>query len=136
MCDFNQLVTIGKQFAECYYKQFDTKATRAECVQFYADNIGMLTFEGDQFQGKEAIKQKLESFPLADIARNITSLDVQPLVNVNGSVSGLVVFVSGQLKNNAEGDKPMGFSQVFVLTSIGDNYYLCNDMFRLSLHNF
>ena len=50
----------------------------------------MLSFEGDQFQGVNAILTKLSSF--GQIKHDIKSFDAQPSVS-----SGILCFVSGDL---------------------------------------
>lgn len=50
----------------------------------------MLSFEGEQFQGVQAILDKFGSF--GQIRHDIKSFDAQPSVN-----SGIICFVSGDL---------------------------------------
>lgn len=124
--------TIGKEFIKAYYARFDEKATRAEVAQFYTVDQSMLSFEGQQFMGQEKIKHKLtEDFPMGSIKRAITKVDCQPMMD-----GGVLVFVIGQLKGDSENDKPMGYSQVFILKTDGLSWYIMHDVFRLSLHDF
>lgn len=90
----------------------------------------MMTFEGNQIQGTEAITKKLVELPFTVVHHVLTTVDCQPTVN-----NGVVVYVVGQLKT--DNDPPHGFSQCFVLMPTNDNssYYVLNDMFRLSLHH-
>jgi len=85
----------------------------------------MLTFEGEQFLGQEAIYGKLSSF--GQVTHKVNTLDVQPTVN-----EGIMAFVSGEL--SIEGGNAMMFTEVFHLAKGGQSgYYVHNDIFRLSL---
>jgi deferrochelatase/peroxidase EfeB len=85
----------------------------------------MLTFEGEQFQGVQAILDKFASF--GQIRHQIKSFDAQPSVN-----NGILCFVSGDLFiDNSE--NPVKFAQVFQLVPGGSaGFYCFNDMFRLN----
>ncbi|KXJ16357.1 nuclear transport factor 2 [Exaiptasia diaphana] len=120
--------SIGKQFVNEYYSRFDTN--RAYLKELYRP-FSMLTFEGDQFQGVDAIITKLTSLPFQTVAHVITTTDVQPSPN-----NGVLVFTVGQLKT--DNDPPHSFSQTFLLMPEDkelQSYYVLNDLFRLSLHH-
>ncbi|XP_025114572.1 nuclear transport factor 2-like [Pomacea canaliculata] len=122
---------IGQNFVKFYYEKFDKKAERHLVAQFYVPQ-SLLTFEGQQVMGAEDIYRKLtEGFPMDDIARSLTKVDCQPTLD-----GGVLVFVLGQLKGQTEGDKVMGFSQVFILKPLNDSFVIAHDIFRLSLHDF
>ncbi|CAB1424528.1 unnamed protein product [Pleuronectes platessa] len=88
-----------------------------------------LTWEGQQFQGKRAIVEKLSSLPFTKIAHSITAQDHQPTPDCC-----ILSMVVGQLK--ADEDPIMGFHQSFILKNINDAWVCTNDMFRLAIHNF
>ncbi|XP_068116523.1 nuclear transport factor 2 [Hyperolius riggenbachi] len=88
-----------------------------------------LTWEGQQYQGKEAIVEKLSMLPFQKIQHSITSQDHQPTPD-----HGILCMVVGQLK--ADDDPVIGFHQMFLLKNINDSWVCTNDMFRLALHNF
>ncbi|KAL7870496.1 hypothetical protein SRHO_G00079930 [Serrasalmus rhombeus] len=88
-----------------------------------------LTWEGQQFQGKAAIVEKLSSLPFTKIAHSITAQDHQPTPD-----SCILSMVVGQLK--ADDDPIMGFHQSFILKNINEAWVCTNDMFRLAIHNF
>ncbi|XP_026086600.1 nuclear transport factor 2-like isoform X2 [Carassius auratus] len=88
-----------------------------------------LTWEGQQFQGKAAIVEKLSTLPFTKIAHSITAQDHQPTPD-----SCILSMVVGQLK--ADDDPIMGFHQSFILKNINEAWVCTNDMFRLALHNF
>ncbi|PFX33201.1 nuclear transport factor 2-like [Stylophora pistillata] len=116
---------IGKNFAQVYYQTFDTN--RANLASLY-ESQSMLTFEGDQFQGREPIMKKLTGLPFTTVKHVITTIDCQPSTD-----NGVVVFVVGQLKT--DDDPPHGFSQCFHLKPGSTNYFVLHDMFRLTLHH-
>ena len=85
----------------------------------------MLTFEGQQLLGGEAILGKLKS--AGPVSHSVKSVDVQPSSNPNA----IIVFVTGQIKIG--GDNPLHFCEMFQLCSSGQrNYYVHNDVFRLN----
>jgi len=51
-----------------------------------------LTFEGQTFQGGDAIVAKFQSLPFKSIAHQVKSVDCAP------SAAGIIVFVTGDLK--------------------------------------
>ncbi|MBN3321123.1 NTF2 factor, partial [Atractosteus spatula] len=117
---------IGAGFVQHYYQQFDTN--RVLLADLYTD-ASCLTWEGQGFQGKNAIMEKLTNLPFQKIQHSITAQDHQPTPD-----SCVISMVVGQLK--VDDDPVMGFHQLFLLKNI-DNKWICsNDMFRLALHNF
>ena len=52
----------------------------------------MLTFEGQKFQGSQAIAQKLAALPFAQCKVQPSSMDFQPSVS-----GGVLVFVTGNI---------------------------------------
>jgi len=120
---------IGKAFAEQYYLCFDNKDTRENVAAMYSPD-GLLTFEGQQFQGTDAIREKMKSVPLDSMQRVISTIDSQPMPD-----GGVIVTVVGQLKNNDANDKVMPFCQTFVLRPANNSFFISHDIFRLALHN-
>uniref|UniRef100_A0A0B7BLD9 Nuclear transport factor 2 n=1 Tax=Arion vulgaris TaxID=1028688 RepID=A0A0B7BLD9_9EUPU len=122
--------SIGKQFVEQYYLVFDNKDIRGQVAVMYHPTDALLTFEGQQFQGVESIAEKMKTIPLDNMFRHITTIDCQPTMD-----GGVLVNVIGQLKNNSENDKPMGFSQTFILKPANNSFFVFHDIFRLVIHN-
>ncbi|XP_044048822.1 nuclear transport factor 2 [Siniperca chuatsi] len=117
---------IGSSFVQHYYQMFDSD--RAQLGSIYID-ASCLTWEGQQFQGKRAIVEKLTSLPFTKIGHSITAQDHQPTPDCC-----ILSMVVGQLK--ADDDPIMGFHQSFILKNINDAWVCTNDMFRLAIHNF
>lgn len=85
----------------------------------------MLTFEGNQVAGAEAILAKLKG--VGPVNHSVKSMDVQPSANNNA----MVIFVTGSIKIG--GDNPLHFCEMFQLVSTGPGaYYVHNDVFRLN----
>lgn len=80
---------MGESFANVYYEAFDSN--RASLMQLYTSE-SMLTFEGEQFVGAEAIVKKLTAMPVTTVKHIITTIDCQPT-----TASGVLVFVVGLL---------------------------------------
>ncbi|KAG7523089.1 nuclear transport factor 2 [Solea senegalensis] len=81
---------IGFSFVQHYYKMFDSDRTQLGSI--YIDQ-SCLTWEGQQFEGKRAIVEKLSSLPFAKIAHSITTQDHQPTPDYC-----ILSMVIGQLK--------------------------------------
>ena len=85
----------------------------------------MLTFEGEQFLGQQAIYDKLTG--IGTLSHKINTLDCQPSVN-----EGIICFVAGEL--SIDGGPAMMFTEVFHLQKGGtQGYFVHNDIFRLNL---
>lgn len=67
----------------------------------------MLTFEGAQTQGQEAIVEKLSALPFQTVKHQVSTRDCQP----TGDGNSLVVAVTGQLLVDDQ-QQPLNFSQV------------------------
>ncbi|XP_006733126.1 nuclear transport factor 2 [Leptonychotes weddellii] len=117
---------IGSSFIQHYYQLFDNDRTQLGAI--YID-ASCLTWEGQQFQGKAAIVEKLSSLPFQKIQHSIMAQDHQPTPD-----SCIISMAVGQLK--VDEDPIMGFHQMFLLKNINDAWVCTNDMFRLALHNF
>lgn len=76
-------------FLDYYYNMFSTN--RAGLAGLYQE-ASMLTFEGNKFQGVQAIITKLTSLPFQNATVQRTSSDFQPSVS-----GGIVVFVCGNI---------------------------------------
>mmetsp|Transcript_6051 Transcript_6051/g.10412 ORF Transcript_6051/g.10412 Transcript_6051/m.10412 type:complete len:126 (+) Transcript_6051:61-438(+) len=115
---------VGSAFVNHYYRLFD--ADRNQLLPLYQPN-SMLTFEGEQFMGTQAIGQKLTTLPFTKVQHQINTCDSQPTPG-----NGVLVFVSGQLL--VEGSEhAIRFSQIFHLMPLpSGGYYCLNDMFRLN----
>lgn len=74
-------------FLQYYYQLFETN--RQGLATLYQD-ASMLTFEGQRFQGTQAIMGKLGQLPFNQCKVNPTSVDFQPSVS-----GGIMVFVTG-----------------------------------------
>lgn len=92
----------------------------------------MLSFEGSQFKGPEAIVGKLAGLPFGTVKHNVVTCDCQPTTAV--SPQGILVSVSGTL--TIDNGQAMKFAQSFLLlpeAANAGNYWVHNDIFRLNL---
>ncbi|GAA5990107.1 hypothetical protein JCM5350_001103 [Sporobolomyces pararoseus] len=122
MADIN---AIAQQFTEFYYNQFDSD--RKGLAPLYRDH-SMLSFEGQQFQGANAIVEKLAGLPFESIKHQVATMDAQPAATDKAS---MIVLVTGQLLTGGDSN-PLNFSQTFHLIPEGSGgYYVFNDLFRL-----
>ncbi|WFD29829.1 Nuclear transport factor 2 [Malassezia sp. CBS 17886] len=112
---------VAQQFTEFYYTTFDSN--RPQLAPLYS----MLTFEGTQIQGADAIVQKLVSLPFVKVQHKVETRDAQP----TGDGQSLTVLVTGMLLVD-EGLNPLKFSQSFTLVPDAGSYYVFNDIFRLN----
>lgn len=122
MAEAPQWQTVGEQFIQHYYNTFDTN--RPELASLYAEQ-SMLSFEGEQFMGIQAIFNKYNS--LGTIKHVLKSIDVHPTIN-----DGIVCFVNGDLFIG-EDTNGVKFAEVFLLQNGGSaGIYVHNDIFRLN----
>lgn len=77
-------------FLQYYYQLFESN--RAGLANLYQEG-SMLTFEGQKFQGTQAIVAKLAALPFNQAKVNPTSMDFQPSV-----AGGIMVFVTGSIQ--------------------------------------
>ncbi|CAD6891802.1 unnamed protein product [Tilletia controversa] len=118
--------TIATEFTNFYYQTFDSN--RSQLGSLYRPN-SMLTFEGQPFQGNDAIVEKLASLPFQKVVHQVGTRDVQP---TGADQSSLFVLVTGALVVD-DGEHPMNFTQAFTLAPDGaGSFYVYNDCFRLS----
>ncbi len=122
---------VARDFVSFYYKLLaDNRPGLAALYQAHS----MLTFEGTQLQGPEAILGRLSGLPAFQGAPSVDTLDAQPSALVSpGVVSGaaMIIFVTGRLAIDGE-TNPQRFSQTFQLVSAGASFYVLNDIFRLN----
>nr|XP_006641528.1 PREDICTED: nuclear transport factor 2 [Lepisosteus oculatus] len=117
---------IGSSFVQHYYQLFDTDRTQLGAI--YID-ASCLTWEGQQFQGKAAIVEKLSSLPFQKIAHSITAQDHQPTPD-----SCILSMVVGQLKADVL-PQVLGFQQSVLLKRCKEARVCTSEVFRLGLHN-
>ena len=118
---------MGKAFITHYYQQFDQPAAARASLQTLYKDGSMLTFEGEQFMGMQAIMQKLTTLQFSTVAHKITTCDAQPCPS-----GGILVMVTGDLAVDGQLDKPLKFAQTFHLMPNGASWYIHNDIFRLN----
>lgn len=114
---------VASSFINHYYTTLDSNVPALAGLY---QPTSVLTFEGKQHVGPQAIVTHLQS--LGALAHNIPQLtvDVQP----GFSQECLLIFITGQMSIN--GDNPLNFSHFFQLISTGPNqFYVNNEMFRL-----
>lgn len=122
MADINQ---VADQFVKYYYQTFTSN--RANLVSLY-DATSMLSFEGEQFQGPEAIAGKLSSLPLFKVEPQIDTMDTQMS---NPSAGSILVFITGRMIIDDESN-PQRFSQTFNLYPSNNSFFIFNEIFRLN----
>ncbi|WFD36853.1 Nuclear transport factor 2 [Malassezia cuniculi] len=110
---------VAQQFTNYYYTTFDQD--RSQLGPLYRPQ-SMLTFEGAQTQGAQAIVEKL-----VKVQHKVDTCDAQP----TGDGQSLVVLVTGMLLVD-DGQNPLKFSQLFTLLPEGGSFYVFNDVFRLN----
>ena len=119
-----QFEAIGKQFADHYYKTFDSN--RSALGPLYGTN-SMMSFENDQYQGSDAIVKKLASLPFSTVQHQVVTVDCQPTTG-----NGIIVLVAGPLVVD-NGSNPLKYAQCFHLAPCATGYFVLNDIFRLNI---
>ncbi|CAB9521730.1 Nuclear transport factor [Seminavis robusta] len=115
---------VAKAFVTHFYQSFDNNA---QSLAGLYNDTSMLTFEGDQFQGSQAIVAKLAQ--VGKCFHNVKSMDVQP----SAAGNAIVIFVTGHVRIGDAQGNPLHFCELFQLVSTGPGaYYVHNDIFRLN----
>lgn len=96
--------SVGKAFLQYYYQLFESN--RPGLANLYQD-ASMLTFEGQKFQGPQAIIGKLGQLPFSQCKINADTMDFQPSVS-----GGVMVFVTGKIIVSGDTDAAAGQQQV------------------------
>ncbi|MCO5565653.1 hypothetical protein L7F22_019327 [Adiantum nelumboides] len=109
---------IAQQFTDFYYATFDRN--RAELHSLYRPQ-SMLTFEGEQLQGADAITEKLKNLAFQKVQHKVETRDAQP----TGDGNSLTVMVTGALLVD-DSSQPMRFSQDPTLCSTTSSGKLAN----------
>ena len=111
-----------------YYTTF---ANNRPALQSLYQEHSMLTWEGKQFAGAAAIIQHLSGLPFKSVQHQVSTLDVQPSMLVQGANGSSIVAVTGQLLLEGE-QHPLKFSQTFHLVPSGQpgQFFVLNDIFR------
>jgi len=121
-----QWEVMAEELVKQYYMLFDNQ--REQLVALYSPDA-MFTFEDHRAQGQAAIKDIItEKLRFQKIQHIVTKVDAQPTPD-----SGIIILVSGQLKTDE--DKPHAFSQTFFVKPLNGSFFICHDIFRLSIHN-
>ena len=123
MTDFQ---SVGSQFIAHFYSTLTTN--RAQLGGLYTDQ-SMLSYEGEQFLGREQIMGKLGGLPNLTYDSEGAVADYQPSVN-----NGIFVLVQGTLYIDGNREQPLRFTHTFLLQQGGEQgYFVMNEVFRLSL---
>ena len=118
----------AQAFVQHYYTTF---AGNRPALQSLYQEHSMLTWEGKQFAGAAAIIQHLSGLPFKSVQHQVSTLDVQPSMLVQGANGSSIVAVTGQLLLEGE-QHPLKFSQTFHLVPSGQpgQFFVLNDIFR------
>jgi len=119
--------SIGKAFVEHYYNLFDTN--RIALTDLWQDS-SMLTFEKEQYQGREKIMRKLlNGVKFRTIQHIPKTLDVQP-----SGANGLMIMTTGELKVDSEVNA-LKYGETFHLLPTDKSFqkfWVHNCIFRLN----
>ena len=116
----------GQQFVAAYFNALTTD--RSQLGNFYTAE-SMLTYEGEQFLGIDAIGGKIGGLPALTFDSQSAVMDFQPSIS-----NGIFVLVSGVLYIDGNREQPLNFTQTFMLAVGGtQGYFINNEIFRLNL---
>eukprot|EP00927_Polykrikos_kofoidii_P061838 TRINITY_DN56666_c0_g1_i1.p1 TRINITY_DN56666_c0_g1~~TRINITY_DN56666_c0_g1_i1.p1 ORF type:complete len:149 (+),score=17.51 TRINITY_DN56666_c0_g1_i1:60-449(+) len=119
--------TVGEQFVGAYYQMYDSN--RASLVPLYNDS-SLMTFEGDEVMGGQAIVQKLAGLPFQSVRHQVVKADYHP----SPGTQNVLIFITGNLFVD-NSPNPLKFAEVFNLGAVpgGGNFFIQNQMFRLNI---
>ena len=116
---------IGTAFTTHYYQTFDSQRVN---LQSLYQQESLLTFEGEQHAGMQAIMTKLTTLNFQTVAHKVTTCDSQPSPG-----GGILVMVTGDLAVDGNTTTPLKFAQSFhLMPTQSGSWYIHNDMFRLN----
>ncbi|KAK8792412.1 hypothetical protein WA538_003793 [Blastocystis sp. DL] len=114
---------LGRAFISFFYQCYDGDRTQLQTI--YKD-CSMLTCEGQEFLGMQAIMEKIAGLG-ASFRHNIQTMDVQPTAD-----NSILITCTGEIA--IDENQPMLFTETFIIRDNGGNsYYVHNDMFRFVL---
>ena len=117
---------ITEQFTTHYYQLFGS-GQRGNMASLY-NAESSLAFEGEQFNGPQAIIQKLTTLQFQQVAIQIITKDWLP-----GPGGCLCIMVNGSMMLPGQ-DNKLKFSQCFTLVSPQPgNFFIKNDIFRINI---
>mmetsp|Transcript_12327 Transcript_12327/g.23373 ORF Transcript_12327/g.23373 Transcript_12327/m.23373 type:complete len:124 (-) Transcript_12327:22-393(-) len=115
---------VAKAFVAHYYNVFDTNRQGLAAL---FQPTSMMTFEGEKFQGPEAIVGKLMKLQFAQCRHVTNIIDAQPTPS-----GGVLVFCTGNIQTENQ-ERPLLFSEVFhLLPTPEGSFFVFNNMFRLN----
>lgn len=94
--------------------------------KFYM-NDGLLVWNGNGSQGKEAIQKFFQELPAS--SHQLTTLDIQPIMADDPSTKIFIIQTSGMVKFDEKPQKP--FQQTITITNQSDKWKIVSDCFRL-----
>ena len=113
--DLKTADNIGRQFLQAFFDK------SADISNFYG-NDSVLTFETDNFIGKDEIVGKLKNLQVNTIPKNYS---VQP------SVNGILIYFAGMFQIAGEQNQ-MPFTRVIFLANNNGSYYIKNDIYKVT----
>ena len=113
--DLKTADNIGRQFLQAFFN----KGT--DISNFYG-NDSILTFEKDNFIGKDEIVGKLKMLQVNTIP---TDYSVQP------SVNGILIYFAGSFQIVGEQNQ-MPFTRCIFLAQNNGSYYIKNDIYKVT----
>ena len=99
MTDFQ---AVGQQFITHYFNSLQTN--KAALASLYTEQ-SMLSYEGEQFMGVQAIGEKLGALPNLTFDAQNAVMDYQPSVN-----NGIFVLIAGNLFIDGNQEQPLKFT--------------------------
>jgi hypothetical protein len=117
---------ITQQFTNHYYQVFGSGQRQNMRGLYQAESS--LSFEGEMFQGPDAIIGKLTTLAFNQVQVEPITRDWLP-----GPGGCLVIMVNGSMTLHGEANK-LKFSQSFTLVAAGPgNFWVKNDIFRINV---
>eukprot|EP00768_Dysnectes_brevis_P002091 gnl/Dysnectes_brevis/164_a191_10656.p1 GENE.gnl/Dysnectes_brevis/164_a191_10656~~gnl/Dysnectes_brevis/164_a191_10656.p1 ORF type:complete len:131 (+),score=28.99 gnl/Dysnectes_brevis/164_a191_10656:10-402(+) len=118
-------------FINFYYEKFTSD--RSQLASLYTPQ-SMLTWQNEYFLGSANIMEKLtEGLTFSNVRPALHNILAQPIMTGNG----IFIFVSGDLVTDGEEDRPLRYSQTFVLfpdQTDSSKYYILNEIFSIMVN--
>jgi Nuclear transport factor 2 (NTF2) domain len=122
-CVLTSFVSMLARSLACWFSLYIQHSHKTHTQQ----PSSMMTFEGQQVQGPDAILAKLQG--VGQVRHTVKSTDVQPSLSLQNNA--ILIFVTGTIQIG--GDNPLHYCELFQLVSQQPGqYYVHNCIFRLN----
>jgi len=123
------IISVGHKFVSYYYELYDTNINLV--YNFYNDDA-ILTFENNEYIGKDNIRNKYNLLKLNKIEHKLLNINIQP-VYINSIHTKIMINCVGQMRENQgfNNYKIYNYIETFILNQCNNNWCVQNHIFNI-----